>query len=47
VRKNVFEIMGTGKVAIYDNVRHEDGAWYYWLTPGERFDLSSWTKIGR
>jgi cyanophycinase len=47
VRKNVFEVIGSGKVAIYDNVRHEDGTWYYWLTPGERFDLSSWSKIGR
>src|SRR5262245_870772 len=47
VRKNVFEVIGTGKVAIYDNVRHEDGVWYYWLTAGERFDLSSWTKIER
>jgi len=46
VRKNVFEVIGTGAVAIYDNVRH-DGIWYYWLKPGERFDLSTWTKIER
>lgn len=44
VRKNVFEVIGTGRVAIYDNVRR-DGAWYYWLNPGDRFDLSTWTKL--
>jgi len=43
VRSNVFEVIGSGRVAIYDNVRH-DGTWYYWLTPGERFDLATWTK---
>jgi cyanophycinase len=44
VRKNTFEVIGTGRVAIYDNVRR-DGSWYYWLNPGERFDLATWTKI--
>jgi len=44
VRKNIFEVIGTGRVAIYDNVRR-DGAWYYWLNPGERFDLSTRTKL--
>jgi len=47
VRRNAFEVLGTGRVAIYDNVRHEGGTWYYWLKPGERFDLSSWTRIER
>jgi cyanophycinase len=47
VRKDVAEVIGTGKVAIYDNVRHEGGTWYYWLTPGERVDLSTWTKLER
>lgn len=42
VRGNVFDVIGTGKVAIYDNVRHE-GAWYYWLKPGDHFDLATWT----
>ena len=46
VRRNVFEVIGTGRVAIYDNVRHT-GTWYYWLKPGEQFDLSKWTKIER
>lgn len=44
VRKNVFEVLGTGRVAIYDNIRRE-GSWYYWLKSGERFDLSTWSKI--
>jgi cyanophycinase len=46
VRQNVFEVIGTGRVAIYDNVRH-GGSWYYWLEPGDQFNLSSWTTIGR
>lgn len=44
VQKNVFEVIGTGRVAIYDNVRR-NGSWYYWLKSGERFDLSTWTKL--
>jgi len=44
VQKNIFEVIGSGRVAIYDNVRH-DGSWYYWLKPGEKFDLSTWTKL--
>lgn len=44
VQKNVFEVIGTGRVAIYDNVRR-NGSWYYWLKPGDRFDLSTWTKF--
>lgn len=46
VRGNAFEVLGTGRVAIYDNVRHGD-SWYYRLNPGEQFDLSTWTKIER
>jgi cyanophycinase len=44
VRKDVFEVIGTGRVAIYDNVRRAR-SWYYWLKPGEKFDLSTWTRI--
>ncbi|HKY44185.1 MAG TPA: cyanophycinase [Pyrinomonadaceae bacterium] len=44
VQKNVFEVIGTGRVAIYDNIRR-NGSWYYWLKPGDRFDLSTWTKL--
>ena len=44
VRGNRFEVMGTGRVAVYDNQRR-DGSWYYWLKPGDQFDLETWTKI--
>jgi len=44
VHKDVFEVIGAGRVAIYDNVRR-GGSWYYWLNPGERFDLSRWAKV--
>jgi len=44
VRGNRFEVIGAGRVAIYDNQRRE-GSWYYWLKPGEQFDLAHWTKI--
>jgi len=40
VQSDVFEVIGAGRVAIYDNVKH-DGNWYYWLTCGDRFDLRS------
>jgi cyanophycinase len=46
VRQNTFEVLGSGHVAIYDNVNH-NGSWYYWLKPGDRFDLAKWTKIER
>ena len=44
VRGNRFEVIGAGRVAIYDNQRRE-GSWYYWLKPGELFDLETWTRI--
>lgn len=44
VRGNRFEVIGNGRVAIYDNQRR-DGSWYYWLKPGDQFDLETWTKI--
>jgi cyanophycinase len=34
------EVIGDGRVAIYDNKKH-GGDWYYWLTPGTVFDLRS------
>ena len=46
VQQNSFEVLGTGRVAIYDNVRR-NGQWYYWLQPSDRFDLSTWTKLTR
>jgi cyanophycinase len=44
VQGNRFEVIGTGRVAIYDNQPHP-GAWYYWLNPGDHFDLANWRKI--
>jgi hypothetical protein len=45
VDKNMFEVVGSGRVAVYDTVRR-NGLWYYWLRSGERFDLATWTKVG-
>jgi cyanophycinase len=44
VQGDRFEVIGSGKVAIYDNRPHP-GAWYYWLSPGDRFDLATWKKL--
>jgi cyanophycinase len=44
VQSNTFEVIGKGRVAIYDNQKHP-GAWYYWLDPGDHFDLAKWQKI--
>jgi cyanophycinase len=46
VRGDEFEVIGESKVAIYDNKKH-DGAWYYWLSPGDRFDLRTRTAQRR
>lgn len=46
VRGDRFEVIGTGRVAIYDNTRH-NGAWYYWLNSGDRFDLRARRKLER
>lgn len=42
VQGDRFEVIGDGRVAIYDNKKH-GGEWYYWLSPGDKFDLSSRT----
>jgi cyanophycinase len=44
VQGDSFEVIGTGKAAIYDNQPHP-GAWYYWLNAGDRFDLANWKKV--
>jgi cyanophycinase len=44
VRGNRFEVVGTGQVAVYDNQPHP-GGWYYWLKPGDHFDLANWLKL--
>ena len=38
VQGGVAEVFGSGRVAIYDNVKR-DGVWYYWLKTGEKLDL--------
>ena len=40
VSQDRFEVIGEGRAAIYDNKRHGSN-WYYWLKPGDRFDLRS------
>jgi cyanophycinase len=40
------EVIGSGRAAIYDDARHE-GFWYYWLHPGDRFDLQSRRVLSR
>jgi cyanophycinase len=44
VKGDQFEVIGDGRVAIYDNIKH-GGDWYYWLTPGTTFDLRSRTVL--
>jgi cyanophycinase len=44
LRGEGFEVIGTGRVAIYDNQPHEK-AWYYWLNPGDHFDLANWRRV--
>jgi cyanophycinase len=44
VHTDTFEVIGTGRVAIYDNLRH-DRAWYYWLIPHDSFNLANWEKL--
>jgi cyanophycinase len=43
VQGDVFEVIGEGRVAIYDNKKHSTN-WYYWLSSGERFDLGGRAK---
>lgn len=38
VRGRRLEVIGDGRVAIYDNQRH-GCCWYYWVARGESFDL--------
>jgi cyanophycinase len=40
VNGNQFEVIGAGRVAIYDNQKHGD-RWYYELSVGSRFDLTT------
>lgn len=38
VKGDRFEVIGSGRVAVYDNQRH-GGSWYYYLKPGDVFNL--------
>src|SRR5262245_13992149 len=38
VQGNTAAVIGTGRVAVYDDKPHESG-WYYWLKAGDRFDV--------
>ena len=40
VRDDVAEVIGSGRVAVYDNQKHSSG-WYFWLKAGDRLDLRS------
>ena len=44
VQGNRLSVIGSGRVAVYDNKRHPAG-WYYWLSPGEDFDLRERRRI--
>jgi cyanophycinase len=44
VQGDRFEIIGRGVVGIYDNKDH-DGKKYYFLAPGERFDLKTRRRV--
>ena len=42
VRRNTFEVIGNGYVAIYDNTRGlPNGGGFYFLQPGDRYDLET------
>jgi cyanophycinase len=43
VKGDRFQVIGQGRVAIYDNKKH-GGSWYYWLKPGDVFNLRTLTK---
>jgi cyanophycinase len=40
VQGDFFEVIGENRVAIYDNQKH-GGNWYYWLKPGNKFNLKT------
>jgi cyanophycinase len=44
VQKDAFEVIGEGRIAIYDNQKHGN-SWYYWLKPGDKFDLKSHSTL--
>ena len=46
VRGTEFEVIGEGRIAIYDD-KIRDGHWYYYLSPGNRFSLVRREVMGR
>ena len=40
VRGDVAEVIGSGRVAVYDDRKHSSG-WYFWLKAGDKLDLRS------
>jgi cyanophycinase len=44
VRGTRFEVIGTGRVAIFDD-QQRDGRWFYYLTHGTTFDLSNRSTV--
>jgi cyanophycinase len=38
VRNDVAEVVGSGRVAVYDNQRH-GASWYFWLSAGDKLNL--------
>ncbi len=46
VHGNEFEVIGESKVIIHDNRKHEDGKMYYFLSPGQKFNLKTRAVVG-
>ena len=44
VQGDRFEVIGEGRVAIYENKKHGNN-WYYWLKAGDRFELRNRTAV--
>jgi cyanophycinase len=44
IKDSIGEVFGTGRIAIYDNIKH-DGNWYYWLKAGDKFDFNKRTVV--
>ncbi|MBL7864177.1 MAG: Type 1 glutamine amidotransferase-like domain-containing protein [Cyclobacteriaceae bacterium] len=46
ISNGIAEVFGAGRVAIYDNKKHASG-WYYWLKPGEKFDVVKLKQVSK
>lgn len=45
VRGEIAEVIGSGRVAVYDNQKHPAG-WYFWLKAGDKLDLRARSADG-